>query len=206
MFKGIIFDCDGVLFESTSANLAFYNKIILEMGGEPVDPQDRERVHLCHTASSPVVLSTLLGPDRGEQALALAARMGYEDFIPHMNPEEGVFEALEHLNRQMPLAVATNRGGSIGPILNHFQIRQHFQAVVCCRDVAQPKPAPDMLFLASEQLGIPCGNLLFVGDSELDQRAAAGAGMPFAAFKSRATGDYSLGCFPDLLDLLERGA
>ncbi len=71
-FKGVIFDCDGVMFESRQANIAYYNDILSFFGEEPVLESDTERADLCHSAASPEVLSTLLGRERGEQALEYA--------------------------------------------------------------------------------------------------------------------------------------
>jgi beta-phosphoglucomutase-like phosphatase (HAD superfamily) len=68
-------------------------------------------------------------------------------------------------------------------ILLHFSLVEYFQVVVTSRDVQRPKPHPDMLLLAAERLALAPGEVLFVGDSELDREAAQGAGMPFIAYK-----------------------
>ena len=69
---GIVFDCDGVLFESRAANLAYYNTILEAFGAPPVDPGDGKRAHLCHTAASPEVFRVLLGDARVDAALEAA--------------------------------------------------------------------------------------------------------------------------------------
>ena len=107
---GIIFDCDGVLFESRQANLAYYNDVLAYFGESPVAADDEPRAHLCHTAASPEVFAALLGPARVARALDYAASLGYRQYIPLMLPEPGVTEALQTLSERMPLAVATNRG------------------------------------------------------------------------------------------------
>lgn len=202
MFAAIVFDCDGVLFDSLKANLAFYSTVLTAMGAPPIDPADTARVELCHTASSRVVFETLLGKDAGERALALAAEMTFDDFIGVMEPHPGMAPALERLAAQLPLGVATNRGASIHAIVRHFALGHLFRAVVSCLDVAAPKPAPDMVVLAAKQLGCAPEALLFVGDSELDRRAAQAAGATFAAFRSPVKGDYALSSFDELLSLL----
>ncbi|MDH3454714.1 MAG: hypothetical protein OEL80_06150, partial [Desulfuromonadales bacterium] len=58
--RGIIFDCDGVLFESRDANLAYYNTVLQRLGESPVEESDHVRAHLCHTAASPQVFVQLL--------------------------------------------------------------------------------------------------------------------------------------------------
>jgi len=199
---GLIFDCDGVLFESRKANLAYYNTVLSHFGEGPVDPADYQRAHLCHTAASPDVFMELLGAERTPTALALAAELDYRQFIPYMEPEPGMQESLANLACIYPLAVATNRGSSMLSILEHFSLSSYFQVVVTSRDVASPKPAPDMLIEAARQLQYAPQQLLFVGDSELDQAAARSAGMRFAVYRGELQADVRLEHHAELLDLL----
>jgi HAD superfamily hydrolase (TIGR01509 family) len=200
--QGIIFDCDGVLFESRQANLAFYNTVLEHFDERPVSQDDPELAHLCHTAASTQVLASLLGEERAGEALALAASLDYRQFIPFMEPEPGMSEALSRLAAFYPLAVATNRGHSVLNILEHFGLRRFFKAVVTSKDVERPKPAPDMLEEAARRLQMAPSQLLFVGDSELDQAAARAAGMPFAVYRGSLQADLSLGHHRELVELL----
>ena len=77
-------------------------------------------------------------------------------------------------------------------ILQHFDLSQYFTAVVTSKDVAQPKPAPDMLHEAARRLNCHETELLFVGDSELDQAAARAAGMSFAVYRGELDADLTL--------------
>jgi len=180
--RAVIFDCDGVLFESRRANLAYYNDVLEYFGADTVSGDDHETSLLCHTAASPEVFASLLGKARVDAALAYAATLGYQRFIPYLDPEPGIREVLEILARHLPLAVATNRGGSLTEILDHFGLAGYFTTLVTSRDVARPKPYPDMLLEAANRLGLPAEQLLFVGDSKLDREAAGAAGMPFVAY------------------------
>ena len=65
-----------------------------------------------------------------------------------------------------------------------------------------PKPAPDMLIEAARQLQYAPRQLLFIGDSELDQAAARSAGMPFAVYRGDLQADVRLGHHAELVDLL----
>ena len=190
--RGLIFDCDGVLFESRQANLAYYNAVLAYFGEPPVTDSDHEKAHLCHTAASRHVLQALLGRERAPEALCLAETLDYQKFIPYMEPEPGLQEALSNLARTFPLAIATNRGYSMPAILAHFDLDRYFRTVVTSRDVRQPKPAPDMLLEAARRLNLETRQLLFIGDSELDQRAARSAGMPFAVYRGELEADLSL--------------
>lgn len=201
-FKGIIYDCDGVLFESRQANLAYYNRVQEYFGEPPVRSEDRERAHLCHTAASPKVFEVLLGPDRVSAALEFAATVDYRQFIPYMEPEPGMVNALATLARHLPLAVATNRGTSMPEILRHFELCDYFSAVVTSRDVPRPKPYPDMLLLAAERLRRKPDELLFIGDSELDREAAAAARIPFASYKGELGADIAVRHHAEVVSLV----
>jgi phosphoglycolate phosphatase len=204
--RGIIFDCDGVLFESHRANLAYYNTVLNHFGEAHVEASDQVRAHLCHTAASPHVFMQLLGEERTPKALAIAAELDYRQFIPYMTPEPGMKEALAKLAESYPLAVATNRGFSMPSILEHFGLSGFFQTVVTSRDVEHPKPAPDMLHEAAKRLQCAAHELLFIGDSELDQVAARTAGMPFAIYRGDLQADVYLSNYGDLVKLFAKNA
>lgn len=182
--RAVIFDCDGVLFESRRANLAYYNQVLEHFAVAPVNENDTVLCHLCHTSASPEVFAELLGKERVASALEFAASLGYRRFIPYLQPEPGLREVLQTLSAQLPLAVATNRGSSLQEILDHFDLGRYFRTLVTSRDVPRPKPYPDMLFEASSRLGLRPADLLFVGDSRLDLEAASAAGVQFVAYRS----------------------
>lgn len=200
--EGIIFDCDGVLFESKNANLAYYNRILQKFSYPLVTEDQRDHAKLCHTASSADVLAVLVKPDDYQPALDYAATLDYREFIPHMQPEPHLAEVLQKLALEYPLAIATNRGTSVEPILSHFGIEEYFSTVVTSKDVERPKPAPDMLLLASKRLGFAPERCLFVGDSELDQRAAAGAKVRFVGYGGIEAGEVTLQTHLQLLEYL----
>jgi HAD superfamily hydrolase (TIGR01549 family) len=199
---GVIFDCDGVLFESRRANLAYYNTILAHFDHPQVDETDQEKASLCHTAASPEVFQVLLGEEFVTAALKFSVQLPYRQFIPWMDPEPELFEILKELSACRPLAVATNRGTSMPEILRHFKLDQFFKAVVTSRDVERPKPHGDMLILAAEKLGLPLDRLLFIGDSIYDKMAAESAGVRFAAYKPQFEHTPYLSSHRELADLL----
>lgn len=198
----IIFDCDGVLFESQQANLAYYNRILSAFSYPTVTPQHKASAHLCHTASTPRVLAGLMRTEDLSSALAYAAQLDYREFIPLMKPEPGLRDILEIISGHYPLAVATNRGSSASSVLQHFDIHQFFSVVVTSRDVVAPKPAPDMLLLAAQSLGRKPEDCLFIGDSELDQSAAEAGAFPFVGYGRYLTQGTVLNHHFQLLDYL----
>ena len=201
--EALIFDCDGVLFESRQANLAYYNRILEQFSYPQVTADDHEQAHLCHTASSPQVLHGLMRSEDVQAALAFASALDYREFIPHMVPEAHLEEVLSQLSCRYPLAIATNRGQSIVPILEHFNLKDFFKAIVTSHDVKDPKPAPDMLLLAAKKLKIKPERCLFIGDSELDQRAAIQANVQFAGYGPTLSSKITLSSHLDILACLD---
>lgn len=203
--KGIVFDCDGVLFESKSANLAYYNEVLSAFDVAPVTIEQPERAHICHTAATPQVFAALLGPAQAALAIEMVAKLDYKKFIPFMTPEPQMQEVIAALAERYPLAVATNRGTSMVEILAHFDLTSYFKVVITSRDVPRPKPFPDMLHLAARRLGIAEKELLFVGDSELDAAAATAAGIPFIAYRSVQGDAPAISSHQEIFSLLKRG-
>ncbi len=196
----IIFDCDGVMFESRQANLAYYNRILEEFSYPLVTCEQSENAHLCHTASSPVVLAELLRQDDLVPALEFADSLNYTEFIPHMEQEDNLTDLLDSLVGHYQLAIATNRGHSIFTILEHFGLSDYFSVVVSRVEVENPKPAPDMLLLAAELLKVDTDRCHFIGDSELDKYAATAAKVSFVGYGGAVAGDISSLSHLELLD------
>ncbi len=202
LIKAVIFDCDGVMFESRQANLEYYNRILVEFAYPLVSAEQKDRAYLCHTASSPQALASLLRAEDLQPALDFAATVDYREFIPYMEPESNLMDLLERLSGNYPLAIATNRGNSILSVLDHFNLHEFFSAVVTRHDVERPKPAPDMLLLAAEKLYTKPEHCLFIGDSELDKLAAGEANVQFAGYGGAVSGMISLSNHLELLDYL----
>lgn len=198
----IIFDCDGVMFASHQANLAYYNRILEEFSYPPVLSEQKELAQMCHTASSAEVLSNLFHPNDLATAREFAATVDYRQFIPYMELEPSFLELLQQLSGDYPLAIATNRGKSISMVLEYFSLQNFFSVVISCHDVEHPKPAPDMLFLVAERLNIEAESCLFIGDSKLDKLAAAAANMQFAGYGGEVSATISISNHLQLLDYL----
>lgn len=181
--KAIVFDCDGVMFDSQQANLTFYNQIFEFFGVPPVTLEQTERARVCHTASSPQVFEFLLGSDRVDEAIDYASQVDYCQFIPQLLMEPGLSEVLESLVDHYPLGIATNRGSSMVNILEYFKLSKYFTHVLTHLDVARPKPNPDILLEAANRFGQHPAELLFVGDSEYDKQAANTSGCQFVSYQ-----------------------
>lgn len=176
----VILDCDGVLFDSFEANVAFYDAVLATLGEPLLDAEGR---HHAHRMATPQIMEWLFAdrPDRMVEAKEVAYATDYTPFLSKLTPVPELFETLGWLRAHYRTAMATNRGATIPDLVSHFELGPHFEIVVGIRDVPRPKPAPDMLVHCLESLGVHVDDAIYVGDSPGDRMAAHAAGMRFVA-------------------------
>jgi HAD superfamily hydrolase (TIGR01549 family) len=180
---GLVFDCDGVLFDSWEVNKAYYNAIREGLGLEPMDAQMEEYVH-AHAVNESVIRITPEG--RLAEAQAVRAGLDYRELIHLMLPAPGLVPMLEAArDAGLRLGVFTNRSSTMELVLETFGLEHFFDPVVTARDV-KPKPAPDGLRRILNRWRATSAQVAFVGDTILDQRAARGAGVRFWAYRAEA--------------------
>ncbi len=201
MFDTYIFDCDGVLFDSLQANIEFYNALLTAFGKPLVTGDQIPYIHMATAEESVAFL--FKGDPRIEDAQRLRQRMDYHRFIPYMKLAPGAREVLRILkNKGKKLAVCTNRSVSMKAILEYFELDGLFDCVVTALDVMNPKPDPEGLLLILETLGQRPEDVLYLGDTIIDQQAARGAGIPFAVFRCPdLQADYHIDSFEQILTL-----
>jgi HAD superfamily hydrolase (TIGR01509 family) len=178
--RAVIFDCDGVLFDSWHANVAYYNAIRAQLGLPPMDAEWERRAHFLAASS---VLEEMFGPDPAtlEEALRIARTIDYEPFYELMVPVPGLFDVLASLRPSWRLGMATNRGSTVPGVVRRFGLDAWLDAAVGVLDVARPKPHPDVILECLSRLAVPPAAAVYVGDAESDAAAALAAGVHFIA-------------------------
>jgi HAD superfamily hydrolase (TIGR01509 family) len=201
--KLVMLDCDGVLFDSFRSNVAYYNAILEKLGEQPLD---EETAGLCHVYSTPQLFSHLYpdDPERAREAERIAYSIDYRPFLEYMDPVPGLYEVLGALKASYQVALATNRGKSIPPLLERFDLREAFDVVSTILDVPQPKPAPDLLLYCLEKTGLAAEQSVYVGDMENDRIAAEAAGIPFVLMGNSIPHPLRIDRLAELPGLLQR--
>ena len=184
-YKVVIYDCDGVMFDSLESNYVFYNRVMAHLGRPPLDRSNEEARTVLHTYSFSDVMEYFFNNDPArDDALAFAKTIRYRELAPYMHMEEGLIETLDRIRPHVSLAICTNRASSMEMIIEDFGLNGYFSCIMTASQVTYPKPHPEPLLRVLDHFGIQAGEALFVGDAEVDRRAAAGAGVPFVAYKS----------------------
>ena len=183
--KLVIFDCDGVMFDSKSANRHFYNQIRTNFAHPPMDDDELEYVHMHHVMDS-VNHIFRHWPAEVKEAHRYRESLDYKDFIKHMTIEPDLVEFLEYISPSCKTAISTNRTTTMATLLDLFGLRKHFGLVVTAMDVENSKPHPDAMLKILAHFGLEVEECIFIGDSMIDQQHADSVGMRMIAFKNSA--------------------
>ncbi len=199
----VIYDCDGVLFDSFEANTRLYNDFCLHLGREPLRPEEMEYVH-AHTVYE--AIHFLFGRDKDleKKALEFMKQLDLRKYIIYLKMEPDLLETLRRLKAAGVIrSICTNRTTSMKYIMEGFNLWPHFDMVVTALDVKHPKPHPESIEKIASSFQLQRNEILFVGDSEVDQQSARAAQVLFVAYKNRnLTGDFYIENHLELLRFL----
>ncbi len=187
LIKAVVFDCDGVMFDSIEANTVFYNQLLERFAQSPLTAEERIFVHMHAVNKCIVHLFKNRGPE-GERLLPAAMEAGrefdYTSFIPYMIMEPGLLEALDWLKPRYTTAISTNRSTTMPLVIEKFGLEGKFDLIVTALDVEHPKPHPESLFKILRFFSLRPEEALYVGDSELDELAAEKSGVIFVSYNN----------------------
>jgi HAD superfamily hydrolase (TIGR01509 family) len=183
----VIYDCDGVLFDSLEANTKLYNDLCAMVGRGPLIENEMQYVHT-HTVFE--ALHFIFGKknDLEKKALEILKekQVDLKNYVTYLKMEPHLLQALERLKEKGILrAINTNRTTSMKYIMERFNLRPYFEMVVTALDVKNPKPHPESIEKIIETFKLKREEAVFVGDSDVDQQTAESSGIKFIAYKNK---------------------
>ena len=200
-FKVVVFDCDGVLFDTEAANRAYYNHILKHFG-KPAMTADQFIYAHQHTLNEEIV--HLFGDEESIAADAYRQTMDYSRFLKLLKVEPHLVPLLSKIKPRLKTAIATNRSDTMDRLLAEFNLTEYFDLVVTSFDIPRPKPHPDSLLKILSYFNMLAHQALYVGDSQVDAEAAVAAEIPFVAYRNETLpAQYHIGNLKDLEKLLE---
>lgn len=177
----VLFDLDGTLVDTVATRLEAWLRAFIEVQ----IPADRDEVAAL-IGSDGRRLAQLVGESAHvaidvERASAIDRRAGeiYDELNTNPRPLPGVLETIAALEtRGITWAIATSS--------LEAQVRASVGALALARrpliidgsQVAQAKPAPDLVLRASIELRVSPARTWYAGDAVWDMQAAKSAGMP----------------------------
>ncbi|MGE4299825.1 MAG: HAD family hydrolase [Desulfovibrionaceae bacterium] len=200
--QGLIFDCDGVMFDSWESNKLYYNLILARLGLGPMNP-DQERY--VHSHAVKACLEYITPRDRWPEMEAARVSVSYVDeILPHLTPEPDLFPLLERLKAEgVRMAVHTNRTNTMHLLVQRFGFDAFFNPVLSAAEV-RPKPDPEGVEVILQQWDADPAKVAFIGDSDLDEQTAVNGGVRFWAFRSPGlSAELHLTDFTSLMGLFD---
>jgi HAD superfamily hydrolase (TIGR01549 family) len=180
--KVIAFDCDGVLFDSKEANVRFYSHILEVIGLPPVRPDQQESIHMLPVRDS---LAYLIGNGTDfERAWKYTQGIDFHEFNSHLQCEPGLVEILELAGSLYRTALVTNRTVSTRDVLALYDLEKYFDFIVSASDVQFPKPHPELMERVFTVFDASPEEVLYIGDSRVDEGLALATGIYFVAYKN----------------------
>jgi 2-phosphoglycolate phosphatase len=174
--RAILFDFDGTLADSYPAITASVNHVRALHDLPPLSEPEVRR----HVGRGPNHLLSHTVPG-GDQEKDVADYRAHHPSVMRTGTRllPGVAETVAGLKKAgLLLAVCSNKPVAFTrQLLDYLGLAPLFDAVLGPEDVARPKPAPDMLRLALQRLGVTPAEALYVGDMVVDIETARGAGV-----------------------------
>jgi phosphoglycolate phosphatase len=208
MLELVIFDADGVLFESEESNIAYYNAVLKAVNEPPLTSEEARKC-IFLSASQVFELRAQGASERLKLMREVSGKLDFTPFLDLLKPAVELRPFLLKLRARYKLGLATNRSATVPAMLERLELSDVFHAVASCADGVPPKPAPDMLHLCLARAGVEARKAVYVGDSEVDQVAAQAAGMRFLGVGDRVayeTRVAHLADVPAALDRLREGS
>lgn len=174
--KALIFDIDGVLADSREAVAQNTMALLAEFGHSV--PGSRVRgMSSAHSADSVLIaLVPALLNDKELLGRMLARLSWITQENMHLVKATPLAAQVPELSKKYSIAAASNRKSSARMVLEKLCIGKYFSAVLTSAD-APAKPAPGMILLALERLGVAPSEAVFIGDNAEDMAAGKAAGV-----------------------------
>jgi len=181
LIRAVIFDFDGVLFDSEPVRFRSGAQALAEMG-VTLTWEDFVRSWLGRTDEAG--LTAILGnrfASEGPKAIERRNAI-YEQHLEEVQAYADAGRFLRRIPQGIRLAIATgSRRSEVEGILWRAVMTQSFQTIVTAEDYTRAKPAPDPFQIAARLLQLSPASCLVVEDSPAGVVAAQAAGMPVVA-------------------------
>lgn len=186
VFQAVVFDCDGVLVDSSAAWAGAFGEGAAAAGFRLGDQHHRALLGSSDGTAAARITGWAGLPDTADAVRARireSLRAAVRSHPPR--PLPGVVALLAEL-RQVPLAVASNAPGDVlAAELQASGLYGAFDAVISADDVRQPKPAPDVYLAACVALGVDPATAVALEDSADGATAAQRANLSLVVVTDR---------------------
>ena len=210
--KGVLFDLDGTLVNTTPLILESFRHTFKQFG-MPV-PSDSELVAGFGLPMRTAVTAYMPDEMADEFCDAYRAyqRTRHDELIEGIDGVAETLSALKQSGIKMAVVTSKKRPAAIRD-LGCYDLVEYFDTIIACDDCAENKPLPGPSLMALKRLGLTGADCLAVGDSPYDLQSARAAGCQTAAVRytsfdwnfilNEGKPDYVINKMTDLLTLID---
>jgi len=178
VFRGLVFDFDGVIVDSHPVHVRAWQKFLDSVGRTASEEQLQ---FVLDGRKRDDILRHFMGELEANQIVEYGHRKEqfFRDESAHVRTIDGLLGFLKDLKyEQMALAVASSGSRSrVDFLLDRLDLKKLFQVVVTGDEVEQGKPHPAVFLTAAQHLGIDPAELMAFEDAVSGVIAARSAGM-----------------------------
>lgn len=184
--RGVLFDVDGTLIDSNDAHThAWIDAMALE-GHQIAFDTVRPLIGMGADKVLPQILDIAKETDEGRRISQHRKDIFKQHYLPHLKAFPGALDLLTRM-QGLTLIIATTAEPDelqgllplIGPNASSL-----FANAATAREATDSKPDGDVIQAAVERSGYPPEELVMIGDTAYDIKAAAKVGIPTIAFRS----------------------
>ena len=179
MINGVIFDMDGLMFDTERMWATFWEPALAALGLEYKEGlAEAERGTAGETSRN--IVRQFYGEDCDANAIINSLhRVADEEFQKPVPKKPGLDELLAWLDEQhIPMAVASSsRMDVIQRNLDNWGMRSYFSVLASGQQVTRSKPDPEIFLTAAKALGTTPAETLVLEDSYNGVRAGARGGF-----------------------------
>ena len=200
--KAILFDMDGVLVDSFNMWHAAINTVLKKYGKKEMSAEEHKRKFWGTTLEKNA--ATLFNDVRERERFKKNVKAEVSKHVNEIKIIEGAACVLKKIKgmKKYKIGLITNSYRSlVEKTLEEKSLKENFDAIVTLDDVEKPKPYPDPILKACEQLKVEPQECIFVGDTKQDFKAGVAAGTTVVGFNTQ--GHLIISKLDDLLLLID---
>ena len=180
-FKGVIFDMDGLMFDTENLSSECWVRVGRENNFE-ITRELIDSTRGLDRRKTKILLEEKFGDTFDFQVFSDRSRQYMDDVIKKqgMPIKAGLLELLEYIreNRLKCAVASSTERERVEYYLETAGIRKYFNTIVCGDEVKRGKPNPDIFRKAAEKLELKPESCLVLEDSKYGIEAAFRAGIP----------------------------
>ncbi len=211
-FKGVILDVDGTLVISNDAHAHAWVEAFAKFGYEVKYDEVRPLIGMGGDQIIPKFAPGLSDEEgKGKEITSYRKEIVLDKFVPKMSPANGARDMVLKLQEKgKRLVIATSAGSEVlTSLLKVAKVDDILSQddATSSDDAENSKPAPDIVQAALKKFDMQPSEIVMIGDTPYDIKAANKAGVQVIAVRSGGFDDSELGkaiaIYNDAADLVE---